>query len=111
MHSCMVTTMDNPWNPFTNFTEWYAYDEFCGYHTCALLAAFSCASSDLDQSDYEAFSDLAINDLIEFNPFGLHFKVYDYEAETVIPLANEAYKTHPFKLDSGEHGEESDPTQ
>ena len=91
----MVTTMDNPWNPFTHFREWYSYDEFCGYHTCALLAAFSCTSSDLDQDDYDAFAEMAINDLVEFNPYGLHFKLYEYEAETVIPLANAAYKAHP----------------
>ena len=33
----MVTTIDNPWNPFTNWDEWYAYDEWHGYHTCSLV--------------------------------------------------------------------------
>ena len=34
----MITTSDNPWNPFTNFTEWYMYDMDKGYDTCGRLS-------------------------------------------------------------------------
>ena len=36
--SYMISTSDNPYNPFTNFHEWFVYDETKGYHTCSLLA-------------------------------------------------------------------------
>ena len=34
----MLTTMDNPFNPFIQYNEWYAYDVNKGYNTCAYLA-------------------------------------------------------------------------
>lgn len=35
---CLLTTKDNPYDPFTQFREWYIYDETNGYHTCGLIA-------------------------------------------------------------------------
>lgn len=34
----MISTDDNPWNPFKNFDEWYAYDIANGHHSLSLLA-------------------------------------------------------------------------
>ena len=34
---CALTTVDNPYNPFEQFTSWLLYDEEKGYHTCAYL--------------------------------------------------------------------------
>ena len=33
----MLSTADNPWNPFTNFNEWYAFDVVHGYNSCGVL--------------------------------------------------------------------------
>lgn len=33
-----LTTVDNNWNPFTQFSEWYNEDVNLGYNTCGLLA-------------------------------------------------------------------------
>ena len=38
MRAVMLTTVDNPFNPFENFQEWYKIDMQFGYNTCALLA-------------------------------------------------------------------------
>lgn len=32
-----ITTVDNPWNPFTNWDEWLQYDRSMGYFTCEKL--------------------------------------------------------------------------
>ena len=29
-----ITTFDNPFNPFTQFTEWLLFDKEKGYTTC-----------------------------------------------------------------------------
>lgn len=34
----MISTDDNPWNPFEKFEEWYAYDIAHGHHSLELLA-------------------------------------------------------------------------
>ncbi len=38
MIKAMLTTVDNPHNPFDNFRAWFAWDVAAGYHSTALLA-------------------------------------------------------------------------
>ena len=38
MREVMLTTVDNPFDPFDNFDEWYKIDMQFGYNTCGLLA-------------------------------------------------------------------------
>ena len=33
----MLSTLDNPYNPFTNFDEWYNFDCMKGYYSCSYL--------------------------------------------------------------------------
>ena len=35
----LLTTVDNPFNPHTNFDEWYAFDLRMGYDTCLLYTS------------------------------------------------------------------------
>ena len=71
----MLSTSDNPYNPFTQFREWYAFDIANGYNTCSYLARI-CEYTD-DVSDRE--ERLSINDAIEealmFNLTGNRIKV------------------------------------
>ena len=46
MREVMLTTVDNPFNPFDNFDEWYKIDMQFGYNTCALLARIAPAPAD-----------------------------------------------------------------
>ena len=93
MANCMATTIDNPHNPFTHFREWYAFDnDLNHYNTCGLVAYFNQASRFMEEEDYEYETNEAINRLLALNPYGLHIKVYDFDADKIIPLANKAYK-------------------
>ncbi len=47
----MLTTVDNKWNPFTHFREWYEYDSRMGYNTLGLLANFALSDYENDQND------------------------------------------------------------
>ena len=38
MEEYMITTSDNPFNPFTQWDDWYLYDLQKGYCTCERLA-------------------------------------------------------------------------
>lgn len=73
--SSMLTTVDNPFDPFTQFDEWYAWDEMHGYHTCSLLDRFITTSQDLSEPDQDADIERAIDRVIELNPDGVHRKV------------------------------------
>ena len=37
MASCALTTIDNPYNPFEEFTSWFLFDVTKGYNSCAYL--------------------------------------------------------------------------
>lgn len=59
-----ITTVDNPFNPFTQFDDWYSYDNFYGYNCCGLLATFAKVSDDLSETDYELEIERAIKHII-----------------------------------------------
>lgn len=93
MNACTITTMDNPYNPFTEFEKWWAFDHEFGYNTLETMAYFAKTSLELDEEDYNEEVNNAINLALEFNPFGLYMKVYEDEANELIKLANEAYQS------------------
>lgn len=37
----MLTTLDNPFDPFTDWVNWYTYDVGKGYRTCQLIDSLS----------------------------------------------------------------------
>ncbi len=52
-----LTTTDNPYDPFTEFESWLAYDEQTGYFTNGLLARLCLDSPNFsdEQNDLEIF--------------------------------------------------------
>lgn len=76
MKRCMLTTTDNPYNPFTQFDDWLRFDEDKGYHTCAYLARIATTSDELSDADQALSNEQAIDEIVEFNLLGLYKKVY-----------------------------------
>ena len=37
-NECALTTYDNPFDPFTQFDSWFAFDTEKGYYTCSRIA-------------------------------------------------------------------------
>lgn len=70
----MLTTIDNPWNPFTNYSEWYAWDHDHGYDTTGYLARIAKVSNDLSDADYEQAITQAIDEIVQLNVNGLYTK-------------------------------------
>ena len=60
-----ITTKDNPFDPFTQFYEWFKYDTFCGYNTAGLIARFANTSLDLSDEEYNIEVNLAINRIMD----------------------------------------------
>ncbi|MFU8786358.1 MAG: hypothetical protein ACNA7U_03845 [Candidatus Izemoplasmataceae bacterium] len=48
-----VTTIDNPYDPFTHWEQWWLFDINAGYNTCGRLATVSYISDSM--SNQEAF--------------------------------------------------------
>lgn len=51
METCMLTTTDNPYDPFTQYEAWYRFDEDNGYHSCAFLARIARTSDQLSEQE------------------------------------------------------------
>lgn len=75
MDEHMLTTVDNPYNPFTHFDEWNAYDTRSGHNTLALLGRIVKTSHELSPSDQDLAIELAIDEIVKFNVSGVHRKV------------------------------------
>lgn len=71
----MLTTVDNPYDPFTQYKEWSAYDEEHGHYTPQLLARVAITSEELSETDQDLAIESAIDEIVEFNVSGIHKKV------------------------------------
>ena len=46
-----LTTFDNPYDPFEQFTQWFMFDEEKGYHTTAYLGRIARTSDQLSDEE------------------------------------------------------------
>lgn len=75
MKVCALTTIDNPYDPFNQFDDWFAFDEIKGYHSCAYLGRIAKTSEQLSDLDQAEAVEQAIDDIIRLDPFKIYKKV------------------------------------
>lgn len=69
------TTIDNPWNPFTQFDAWYAYDTGAGYNTLIRWARMMRVMAEAERvDDPDLVANDAIDELIRLDPLNLYVK-------------------------------------
>lgn len=78
----MLTTVDNPYDPFTQWDEWYMWDLNAGYHTPGLLARLSFVSDEISEADQYLAIQQAIDEIAKENVSGKHIKVKAGEVVT-----------------------------
>lgn len=71
----MLTTIDNPYDPYTQYDEWSAFDERAGYYTPQLLARIVRTSHDLSEEEQNEAIEAAIDEICFYNVSGVHTKV------------------------------------
>ncbi len=70
-----VTTSDNPYDYFTQFDEWYAFDVQKGYNTCAFVARLTLDSEYLTDEELHQDLEHAVDEICKYNVNGLYKKV------------------------------------
>lgn len=75
MQQHMLTTLDNPHDPFTAYDEWYDWDANAGYHSTSYLARIVVTSDDLSEVDQSLAIETAIDEIVRENITGLYKKV------------------------------------
>lgn len=76
----MLTTKDNPWDPFDHFDEWRIWDETHGYFTSAFLARVAKVSDDLSEAQVRTALTQAMEEIVRENVSGMHMVVTKEQA-------------------------------
>ena len=79
----MLTTLDNPYNPFTQWDEWFAFDLAKGYDTCGTLARFACTGNNLTEEENGVIIEQAMDDILDIDPYQRWIKVTKESAEKI----------------------------
>lgn len=77
----MLTTIDNPWNPWTHFDAWNAWDEQAGYYTLSFQARIVRSSPELSDADQDLALEQGILEIVRENVLGLYKRVPEPEVE------------------------------
>jgi hypothetical protein len=71
----MLTTVDNPYNPFVDFNAWLSYDIRMGYNTASFLARVAMLPDDLPEPYISLAIQNAIDEIVRENVSGMWRKV------------------------------------
>ena len=82
MNSVMLTTEDNPFDPFDQFEEWFQFDIARGYNTCAYIARVAVTSSDISLPDQHVAIEAAIDEIVDYNLAGNYLKVFRKDSDS-----------------------------
>lgn len=74
MAKCMLTTIDNPYDPFEQFDSWYMYDMDKGYNSCAYLDRIARTSDSLTEEENDKEIERAINEIIKYDFMNIYTK-------------------------------------
>ena len=72
---CMLTTIDNPYNPFENFKAWYLFDVQNGYNSCSYLARIARISDEMTELENDEEIERAIDEIIEYDFRNIYVKI------------------------------------
>lgn len=70
-----LTTVDNPYNPFTNFEQWFLFDIEMGYNTCGYLARVTKLADDLTEQETTKEINRAIDEIIKYDYINIYKRV------------------------------------
>lgn len=74
--TCMLTTFDNPYDPFTDFKNWFLFDVQHHYDCCAVLARTVRDSDGFTEEENNQAIEDAIDEIIFSDPFNIYRKVW-----------------------------------
>ena len=74
-NNCMLTTFDNPFDPFEQFTDWFMFDVEKGYNTCSYLARIAKLTDDMSDQEVNDEIERAIDEIIQYDFMNIYKKV------------------------------------
>ena len=74
-NNCMLTTIDNPFNPFEDFRSWFNFDNEKGYNCCSRLDRIAVIEDDMTEKERDEEYERAIDMIIETDFLGIFTKI------------------------------------
>ena len=79
LYDCRLTTFDNPFDPFEQFTSWLLFDKEKGYNTCEYLARtlqrLNLDADDMSEKEESEAQEFAIDEIIKHDFMNIYKKV------------------------------------
>ena len=75
MREVMLTTFDNPFDPFTEFDSWLQFDMENGYNSCGYLSRIAITSDSESPESNVATIEEAIDEIIKYDLLLIYKKV------------------------------------
>ena len=72
----MLTTVDNPHNPYDDITSWFMYDIDKGYNSCSLLGRVVQFEDEMSSNEMDDEISRAIEEIIFYDEVGLYTKAF-----------------------------------
>ena len=69
-----LTTIDNPFNPFKQFTSWFMFDTEKGYNSCAYLGRIARTSDQLTDDENREEIERAIDEIVKYDFMNIYQK-------------------------------------
>jgi hypothetical protein len=70
----MLTTVDNPYDPFENFDSWLLYDKEKGYDSSERLARIAVLTDDMSEEEIDIEIERAIDEIIKYDFLDIYKK-------------------------------------
>lgn len=71
----MLTTIDNPFDPFEQFDKWFQFDIEKRYYTCSRLARIAKLSDEMTEKETNDEIERAIDEIIKYDFTNTYKKV------------------------------------
>ena len=72
----MLTTFDNPFDPFEQFLPWYMFDVEHGYNSSSRIERLANFSEDMSEEEINAENERVIDEIIKHDPCAIFRKVW-----------------------------------
>lgn len=90
--SIWATTVDNPFDPFTEYERWLNFDEQNGYNTSGRIMSYASTSENLSEKENDDLINYAVNQLLDFSDtyMGSFYRLAIQGEESAWHLPNES---------------------
>lgn len=75
MVRCFLTTVDNPYDPYEQFEQWYRFDNDHGYNSSGLLMRLAETSSQFTDNENAYEIEKAIDKIVAADPCNIYKKI------------------------------------